>query len=664
MLFKDFIKEEKEKRVVFAFGRMNPSTTGHKALVDKVKAEAKSQGASHEIVLSHSHDPKKNPLTPQQKLTHAKRFFPRTNITIATREHPTLLHHLSRIYGNGFRHLTMVAGDDRKGEYEKLIGRYNGKEGPHGFYNFKSHKVVSSGARDPDSEGVEGMSASKMRKHAEENNFKEFRKGVPNHVSDEHAMELFKHVRKGMSIKESRDLRERYLNCEVFNLGETVVGPDNRKGIIVYRGSTYVTVEHANGATVKHWLQDIKEEGETKELTETIAPIVTYRKTKLNQLPALLMNSQQLKEMAAAPSQVSYLGYTTQHFDICPGAKSHIESLIARGDRNPKYLLQAIQAMDQMFGIEKSAKAAGFAHQETVHEFTMKFGIAHDTLKLLGAPEHDMMYFKGHLQTMAKLSLHRDNTFANEYGTHIGQPAGVDEALDADFEMRPYKGPDGKVRYRKVRKSLKISEEEVAQKIEIMTTDGKKMNKYIRAEKLIPDETEEDDTEEVTQKADASEEENETPKPKKEKPTNGKVPGWSWNMKESTRKSFSDFIEEGLTKDTGWKKAQPVRKDEYGNVVKPKNVPKRLAKQGMQQQQKVKEDTERDINYSHEKDIYDGIDKTIPDQGLPGKPVGLVAFKHFKPTKDPAKETDVHRELAQQTSPAYHMMKKAHKQDM
>jgi hypothetical protein len=637
MLFKDFIKEEKEKRVVFAFGRMNPPTTGHKALVDKVKAEAKSQGASHEIVLSHSQDPKKNPLTPQQKLTHAKRFFPRTNISVASREHPNLLHHLSRLHAAGNHHLTMIAGDDRKGEYEKLISKYNGVKGPHGFFHFKTHKVVSSGARDPDSEGVEGMSASKMRKHAEENNFKEFKKGIPSHVSDEHAAELFKHVRKNMSVKESRDLREKYLNCEVFNLGETVVGPDNRKGLIVYRGSTYVTVEHANGATVKHWLQDIKEEGEAKELTETAAPIVTYRKTKLNQLPALLMNSQQIKEMQAAPMQVSYLGYTTQHFDMCPGAKSHIESLIARGDRNPKYLLQAIQAMDQMFGIEKAAVSAGFAHQETVHEFTMKLGIAHDTLKLLGAPEHDMLYFHDHIKKMSKLSLHRDNTFANEYGTHIGQPGGVEE-------------------------------EAVVQKIEIRTTDGKQYNKFIRADKLIPDPEEDDDgAGEITKKSTPKNDNNKSEKPK---PAEKGVPGWSWDMKESGRKSFSSFIkevnvEEGITKDTGWKPMEP-RKDQYGNPIKPKNVAKRLAKQGMQQQTKkeVKEDTERDINYSPDKDIYDGIDKTIDDQGHPGKPVGLVAFKHFKPTKDPAKETDMHRELAQQTSPAYNMMKKAHKQDM
>lgn len=620
MQFKDFIREEKEKRVVFAFGRMNPPTTGHAALVDKVRSEAKAQGATHEIVLSHSHDSTKNPLTPQQKLTHAKRFFPRTNISLSSREHPTLLHHLSRLHAAGHQHLTMVAGDDRKGEYERLIKKYNGKAGPHGFFHFKTHKVVSSGARDADSDGVEGMSASKMRRHAEENNFKEFRKGIPHHVSDEHAQELFKHVRKGMSKNESRDIRERYLNCEIYNLGETVIGPDNRKGEIVYRGSTYVTVEHATGATVKHWIKDIREDGAV--ITETAAPIVTYRKSRLNQIPALLMNSRQLQEMQAAPMQVSYLGYTTQHFDICPSAKAHMESIMAKGDRNPKYLLQAIQALDDMFAIEKAAKQAGFAHQESVHAFAMKLGIAHDTLKLLEAPEHDMLYLHDHIKTMSKLSLHRDNTFANEYGTHIGQPAGVEEALQADFEMRPYNGPDGKVRYRKVRKSLQVSEEEVAQKIEILTTSGKKMSKYIRAEKLIPDDEEE--TEEATQQADATEEEDETPNPKREKPTDGKVPGWSWNMKESGRKTFSSFIKEV----------------------------------------NVTEDTERDINYSPAKDIYDGIDSTIPDQGIPGKPVGMVAFKHFRPTTDPAKETDIHREIAQQVSPAYHMMKKAHKQDM
>jgi predicted ABC-type ATPase/peroxiredoxin family protein len=96
----------------------------------------------------------------------------------------------------------MVAGSDRTGEYHKLLHQYNGVKGSHGYFKFKGIHVHSAGERDPDSEGVEGMSASKMREHASKGNFKEFKKGVPGHVAHEHAKELYHDVRKGMNIKE------------------------------------------------------------------------------------------------------------------------------------------------------------------------------------------------------------------------------------------------------------------------------------------------------------------------------------------------------------------------------------------------------------------------------------------------------------------------------
>jgi hypothetical protein len=37
----------------------------------------------------------------------------------------------------------------------------------------------------------------------------------------------------------------------------------------------------------------------------------------------------------------------------------------------------------------------------------------------------------------------------------------------------------------------------------------------------------------------------------------------------------------------------------------------------------------RDINRTSNKNVYNGIDKTIDDQGYPGKPPGLVSFKTF-----------------------------------
>jgi len=199
--FIKFLSEQKIKKpVVFAFGRMNPPTTGHEALVNKVKEVARENNASHEIVLSHSQDAKKNPLTPEQKLLHAKRFFPDTNITLASKEHPTLIHHLGRLNQEGHDHAIVVAGSDRVPEYQALINKYNGIADKKGNipFNFKKVDVVSSGDRDPDSEGVEGMSASKMREHALTNNFDEFRKGVPSHISDAHAKEMFDHVKQGM----------------------------------------------------------------------------------------------------------------------------------------------------------------------------------------------------------------------------------------------------------------------------------------------------------------------------------------------------------------------------------------------------------------------------------------------------------------------------------
>jgi hypothetical protein len=188
---------EDEKHHVFAFGRMNPPTVGHGALVDKVKELASAKKAGHSIVISHSQDPEKNPLSAEQKIKHAKRFFPGANISAATDEDPTFIHQLKKLHKQGVTHVTMVAGSDRIDEYKKLLDKYNG---PGKEFNFKNIDVVSAGERDPDAEGVTGMSASKMRGHAITNKFGEFKKGIPSHVHPEHARELFNDVRKAMDI--------------------------------------------------------------------------------------------------------------------------------------------------------------------------------------------------------------------------------------------------------------------------------------------------------------------------------------------------------------------------------------------------------------------------------------------------------------------------------
>ena len=177
---------------------MNPPTIGHGALVDKVKELAAANKAKHSIVLSHSQDPEKNPLPADVKVKHAKRMFPGANIQAATDEAPTFIQQAKKLHQQGVDHLIMVGGSDRVDEYKKILDRYNG---PGKDFNFKRIDVVSAGERDPDAEGVTGMSASKMRKHAMDRNFGEFKKGIPSTVHTEHAKELYNDVRKHMDIQ-------------------------------------------------------------------------------------------------------------------------------------------------------------------------------------------------------------------------------------------------------------------------------------------------------------------------------------------------------------------------------------------------------------------------------------------------------------------------------
>jgi hypothetical protein len=196
------MKEELEKHHVLAFGRMNPITSGHEAVVNKLHSVAKEHGASHSLVVSHSQDAKKNPLTGEQKVAHAKNAFPGTKVSSASKESPTILHHAAAAHAAGATHLHVIAGSDRHEEMHNLLHKYNGKDAAHGHYNFKKITVHSSGERDPDAEGTTGISASKMREHAASGNKAEFHKGAPSKMKPEHKDAMYNDVRKGMNIKE------------------------------------------------------------------------------------------------------------------------------------------------------------------------------------------------------------------------------------------------------------------------------------------------------------------------------------------------------------------------------------------------------------------------------------------------------------------------------
>ena len=173
---------------VFAFGRMNPITLGHSKLV----AMLKQQPGKHFVFLTHTQKPKTDPLTYAQKVKYAKQSF--DGVSIGDAGVKTIIQALQKLESMGYTNVILVAGSDRVSQFTEFLNKYNGKD-----YKFDSIKVVSAGQRDPDSEGVEGMSASKMRQFAQDGDFESFSKGVANQGI---AKDMYDDVRSGMGITE------------------------------------------------------------------------------------------------------------------------------------------------------------------------------------------------------------------------------------------------------------------------------------------------------------------------------------------------------------------------------------------------------------------------------------------------------------------------------
>ena len=183
------------KEVSFTFGRFNPPTTGHQLLINKLK---KLPGAKL-VFASHSSDKKKNPLSHKDKVKFMRKFFGRIVVDSPAR---TVFEIATALQKEGFTHVNMMVGSDRINEFEMLLNKYNGVKGRHGYYKFEQINIISAGERDPDSDDVSGMSASKMRMFAEKDDFESFKAGVPSRNKKDAEL-LFKAVKKGMGIIES-----------------------------------------------------------------------------------------------------------------------------------------------------------------------------------------------------------------------------------------------------------------------------------------------------------------------------------------------------------------------------------------------------------------------------------------------------------------------------
>ena len=258
---------DRDSTIVFAFGRFNPPTIGHAKLMNTVKQVARKERANSQVFASASSDPRKNPLDQNSKVKFMKKMFKGTNIKSAGGNQRTFMEIL-KTYDKMYGKVIMIAGSDRINEFQKLADKYNGKD-----YNFKSIKIVSAGDRDPDADGASGMSASKMRDAAKNDDLKSFTMGVKGLLSDKDIKDLYNATRKGMGIREgietfadylNNDIREDYIKDKIFNIGDMVENIENgTSGMVIRRGPNYVVYETDEQEVKKAWLYDLVES--TKE---------------------------------------------------------------------------------------------------------------------------------------------------------------------------------------------------------------------------------------------------------------------------------------------------------------------------------------------------------------------------------------------------------------
>ena len=265
--------EVESDTVTVAFGRFNPPTIGHEKLMKA--ADKVALGGPLKIYPSRTQDSKKNPLDPDMKISFMKKMFPdfEENI-INDGEMKSIFNVLIAASEEGYKNVNIVVGADRQAEFENLATKYNGE-----LYKFDDIRVVSAGVRDADAEGVEGMSASKMRKAVVDGDFKSFKTGTPKSIKDADIESIFNAVKSGMKVKktkvtelwqiapkyDAKGLREQYVSGKLYRLGDIVENLNTGLiGKIIRRGTNHLICVTEENHMFKSWIRDVMEYTEVK----------------------------------------------------------------------------------------------------------------------------------------------------------------------------------------------------------------------------------------------------------------------------------------------------------------------------------------------------------------------------------------------------------------
>jgi hypothetical protein len=333
---------------------------GHGKLLDSVARVA--SGGPYRIYVSQSQDAKKNPLDYRTKVKYIRKMFPKhARSVIMDKDVRNIFDILVKLYEEGYTQVNMVVGSDRVGEFEKLTNKYNGTKGRHGFYNFQGGvNVISAGDRDPDAEGVSGMSASKLRQAASANDLQTFMKGMPSGFKD--AKDLFNDVRKGMGLNESYDFRthiqlqsvsddrEAYVSGDLFSEGDAVVITATEEvGTISFLGANYVIVETTDGKKYRKWISDVERLDESVA-TITFNPVIDraidmiiHKKHYSNAVKDYLKSKKDLRKIA----QIHDLDYRTLKKSVDKVMNESIE-LLGEGENLDRVKQEYQDAKDDL----------------------------------------------------------------------------------------------------------------------------------------------------------------------------------------------------------------------------------------------------------------------------------------------------------------------------
>jgi len=263
--------------LTMAFGRFNPPHAGHGQLMDIAAGSFRDseEGSDYMIVPSKSAGDDKNPLDFGSKVEAMKGMFPNHSSHISEDENfRTIIDVLKYAHNQGYANVRIIAGGKRVKQFEKLSQDYNGA-----LYEFGNVETISSGDRDEDGDGIEGMSASRAREAALNNDYDTFTDQLP---KDYDGTDLFNKVRKALGADEKKkevkkeswrvapklhtsELREHYINERIYNIGDRVEDLNNGlSGRIIRRGANHLICVTEDKIMFKSWITDVTESIFTK----------------------------------------------------------------------------------------------------------------------------------------------------------------------------------------------------------------------------------------------------------------------------------------------------------------------------------------------------------------------------------------------------------------